>query len=195
MSALGRYEALVLASTSAARQALLRGLGLPFACEAPGVDESAATGLSPAQLAAVLAERKARAVAQRRPRALVIGSDQVVAAGGAALGKPADASAARAQLAALSGTRHALHTAVCVMGPGFFALEVDTVTVTAFPLSPAELDAYVATGEWQGCAGGYRIEGRGQALFSHVDGDRTSVQGLPMLRVVRLLREAGVSLL
>ena len=60
-------------------------------------------------------------------------------------------------------------------------------------LEPAELERYVATGEWQGCAGGYRVEGQGQALFSAIDGDRTSVQGLPMLLVTRLLREAGVS--
>lgn len=191
----GRYDALVLGSTSAARRALLGALGLPFEAISPGVDENVTAGTSPLVTAQVLAERKARAVARQRPQSLVIGSDQVVAVQGQALGKPRDATHAREQLASLSGRTHELHTAVCVMGPAFFALEIDTVRVTTYALSDAELDAYVATKEWEGCAGGYRVEGRGQALFEHVDGDRTSVQGLPMLRVVRLLREAGLKLL
>lgn len=140
----------------------------------------------------LLAERKARAVANRFPEALVIGSDQLVSLDGKALGKPPDAAAARAQLKSLSGRAHEIHTGVCVLGPGFFACERDTATLTVFALSDAELDAYVGTQEWQGCAGGYRVEGRGQALFALIDGDRSGIQGLPMARVIRLLREAGV---
>lgn len=186
------FDTLLLASTSPARRALLDGLGLPYRCEAPGVDEVVPPG-TPVELAvATLAERKARAVWKRFPTALVLGADQLVSLDGAALGKPPDAAAARRQLDALAGRRHSLFTAVCVVGPGFFVTEVDAAHVTLFGLSDAEKDAYVATGEWQGCAGGYRVEGRGQALFSRIDGDRTSIQGLPMLRVTRLLREAGV---
>ena len=70
--------------------------------------------------------------------------------------------------------------------------EVDTARLTVLPLSDAELDGYVATGEWQGCAGAYRVEGRGQAIFQRIDGDRAAIQGLPMQRLVRVLREAGV---
>lgn len=191
----GRYSELVLASTSPARRALLEGLGVPFRAEPPGVGEDVAPGTPARAAVAQLAERKARAVAGRLEGALVVGSDQLVVSGGAVLQKPPDAAAARAQLAALAGRTHEVVTGVCVLGPGFFACEVDVAWMRVFPLSDAELDAYVATGEWQGCAGGYRVEGRGQALFQAIEGDRTAVQGLPMLRLVRLLREAGVPLL
>jgi septum formation protein len=188
----GRYDELLLASTSSARRALLDGLALPYRTIAPGVDEAVAPGTPVAQAVAQLAERKARAVAALHPRSLVIGADQLVSLDGRALGKPADADAARAQLAAMAGRGHEILTAVCVMGPGFLVTEVDIARLHVRPLSAEELDGYVALGEWQGCAGGYRVEGRGQALFSRIEGDRTSIQGLPMQRVVRLLREAAV---
>lgn len=183
---------LVLASTSPARRALLGSLGLPFRAEAPGVDELVPNELSVLEAVAVLAERKARAVAARSPGVVVIGADQLVSLDGRALGKPDSAEAAREQLASLAGRTHEIATGICVIGGSGCACEVDVVRITVYPLSSDELDGYVATGEWQGCAGGYRIEGRGQALFSRVEGCRTSVQGLPMERLVRLLREAGV---
>ncbi|MCA2980679.1 MAG: septum formation protein Maf [Myxococcaceae bacterium] len=183
---------MLLASTSSARRALLDGLGLPYRAVAPGVDEVVAPGTPVAQVVAQLAERKARAVAALHPRSLVIGADQLVSLDGRALGKPADAAAARAQLAALAGRGHEILTGVCVMGPGFLVTEVDVARLHVRALSAEELDGYVALGEWLGCAGGYRVEGRGQALFSRIEGDRSSIQGLPMQRVVRLLREASV---
>lgn len=184
---------LLLASTSSARRALLGGLGLPFVAEAPGVDEDVAPGTAVEAAVAQLAERKARAVLARHPGALVIGSDQLVSLDGRALGKPADATAARAQLQSLSGRTHDICTGVCVVSADFFACEVDVARLTVWPLGDAELDAYVATNEWEGCAGGYRVEARGQALFSAIDGDRSAIQGLPMQRLVRLLRAAGAN--
>jgi septum formation protein len=195
MNSGGRYSELVLASTSSGRKALLESLGVAFRCEAPGVEEDVPVGTAVRDAAAMLAERKARAVAGRHPTALVIGSDQIVSLDGVPLGKPKDAVAARKQLLSLSGRGHEVVTGVCLVGPGFFSCEVDVARMKVFALSADELDAYVATNEWKGCAGGYRIEGRGQALFESVDGDRTGVVGLPMGRLVRLLREAGVRLL
>ncbi len=189
---LGPYSELVLASTSSGRRALMDSLGLPYRAEAPGVDEGVRAGTPPSQAVTQLAERKARAVSLRFPTALVIGADQLVELDGQALGKPPDLAAARAQLSRMLGRSHRLLTGVCVMGPGFFSSELETAELTLFDLSSAELEAYLATHEWQGCAGSYRIEGRGQGLFSEVKGDRTGIQGLPMARVVRLLREAGV---
>ena len=171
----------------------MNGLGLEYRAVAPEVDESVPPELSAHQAVAVLAERKARAVAARFPSALVIGADQLVAVSGRALGKPENAAAAKAQLSGLSGRTHDICTGVCAAGPGFFVTELDVVRMSVQPLTARDIEAYVATGEWQGCAGGYRVEGKGQALFSRIDGDRTSVQGLPMQRVVSLLREAGVS--
>jgi septum formation protein len=190
----GRFSELVLGSTSSARRALMDGLGLPYRAVAPGVDEVVPDGTPVSQAVAVLAERKARAVFSQHPRALVIGADQLVSLDGRALGKPEDAAAASRQLFALRGRTHDIYTAVCVVGPGFLALEVDVAHLTIAPLTDEEVAGYVATGEWQGCAGGYRVEGRGQALFTRIDGDRTAIQGLPMQRVVRGLRDAGLRL-
>lgn len=189
---LGHHTELILASTSSARRELLTTLGIPFRAEAPNVDEVYASGTKPKDAAVRLAERKARAVALRFPTALVIGSDQLVDLDGEALGKPETVDAARAQLSRMLGRKHQLATGLCVMGPGFFASELEVAELELFQLSPTELDAYLATNEWQGCAGSYRIEGRGQGLFKDVRGDRTGIQGLPMARVVRLLHEAGV---
>lgn len=193
MAAFGPYSELILASTSPARRAVMDGLGLPYRAVAPEVEESVPEDVSAHQAVAMLAERKARAVAQRFPTALVLGADQLVALAGRALGKPDDAEAAKAQLGLLGGKTHEICTGVCAAGPGFFVTELDVVRMSVQALSAREVEAYVATGEWQGCAGAYRVEGKGQAIFSRIDGDRTSVQGLPMQRVVRLLREAGVS--
>lgn len=185
---------LVLASTSPARRALLDALGVPYEAMAPGVGEEVPAGTEVERATAMLARRKAEAVAKVRPEALVLGADQLVELDGVALGKPPDATAALEQLRALSGRAHRIVTAVCLVGPGVDLEEVDVVGMRLFALSEDELRRYVATGEWQGCAGGYRVEGRGQALFEDIKGDRTSVQGLPMLRVVRMLRRAGVAL-
>lgn len=192
MASLGPYEELILASTSSARRVLMNGLGLAYRPVAPEVQETIEPALTPHQAVAMLAERKARAVAARFPSALVIGADQLVSFAGSTLGKPPDAATAKAQLAAFRGRTHEICTAVCVAGAGFFVTEVDVARLSVTNLTEPELDEYVATNEWQGCAGSYRIEGKGQALFSRIDGDRTSIQGLPMQLLIRLLREAGV---
>ncbi|MFL5321520.1 MAG: Maf family protein [Myxococcaceae bacterium] len=184
---------IILASTSSARRALMNGLGLPYEAVSPGVDETVAPGTSVPDAVAQLAERKARAVAAKNPDALVIGADQLVALDGKDLWKPADREAARKQLSSLSGRSHEIVTGVCVVSAEFFECEVETTRMKLYPLTPAELEGYLDTNEWEGCAGAYRVESRGQALFSAIDGDRTNVQGLPMLRLVRLLREAGVT--
>ncbi len=189
---LGPFEELLLASTSSARRALMEGLGLPFRCVAPEVHENVPEGTPPQHAVAILAERKARAVANRFPHALVIGSDQLVALSGQTLGKPDDEAAALRQLGSLRGKTHEIHTGLSVIGAGFLETEVDTAKLTVLPLTDAELEGYVATGEWQGCAGGYRVEARGQAIFERIEGDRAAIQGLPMQRLTRMLRDAGV---
>ncbi|MDQ3265116.1 MAG: Maf family protein [Myxococcota bacterium] len=183
---------LVLASTSGARRALMDALGVPYEALAPGVDEVVPEGTSALGAVAILSERKARAVSEREPDALVIGADQLVTIDGAVLGKPETREAARAQLSLLLGRTHEIVTAVSVMGAGFEEHVVDVARLTVYPLSAGELEQYLDLEEWRGCAGGYRVEGAGQALFQRIEGDRTSIQGLPMLEVVRLLRRAGV---
>jgi septum formation protein len=186
---------LILASTSPARRALMDGLGAPYTAEAPGVDEVIDPGLSVEEVVQALARRKARAIADRHPDAWVLGADQMAAVGGLTLGKPQNREAARKQLRLLSGNRHRIVTGLCLLGPGHEATHVETTWLTLYPLTDAELERYLNTAEWEGCAGGYRVEGRGQALMASIEGDRTNVQGLPMLAVVKLLRAAGVPVL
>jgi len=181
---------LILASTSSARRALMDALGVPYQVVAPGVDEAVPEGTSALGAVAILSERKARAVCEREPDALVIGSDQLVTIDGQVLGKPESREAARSQLSLLRGRTHEIVTGVSVMGPGFEEHVVDVVRMTVYPLGPDELERYLDLEEWRGCAGSYRVEAAGQALFERIEGDRTSVQGLPMLEVVRLLRRA-----
>lgn len=188
----GLYSELLLASTSSARRSLMTSLALPFRSVAPGVDEELDPHTPVNHGVALLAERKARAVFSSNPGCLVIGADQLVSVQGRALGKPETADAAREQLRSLRGTTHEILTGLCVVGPAFLVNEVDVARLTVLPLTDREVDAYVATNEWQGCAGGYRVEARGQAIFARIEGDRTAIQGLPMQRVVRILREAGV---
>lgn len=186
---------LILASTSPARRALLDGLGLRYRVERPDVGEEVPPGTPVEEAVRMLALRKARAVAGRHPRALVLGADQLGEVEGRRLGKPADRAAARVQLQGLLGRTHRLLTAVALVEGGEESLAVDEVRLGFHPLEAGELERYLDTGEWEGCAGGYRIEGRGQALVATLEGDRTSVMGLPMLAVVRLLRARGVPLL
>jgi septum formation protein len=185
---------LILASTSSARRALMDGLGIPYRAESPGVDEDVSPTLSARQAVQELARRKARAVHARHPEAWVLGADQLVEVEGEVLAKPADRDAARRQLGKLLGHTHDICTGVCLLGPGGHIAEALEVSrLTFYPVAPEELEKYLDLGEWQGCAGSYRIEGAGQALLARLEGDRTNVQGLPMLTVVRMLREAGFS--
>ncbi len=186
---------LLLASTSPARIKLLTQLQVPFRAIAPNVDELVDPALDVKQTVAQLAERKAKAVLSRFPNALVVGSDQLVSFEGKALGKPANRDAARQQLLAFSGKQHHILTAVCLASAHHTQCEIDIATLTVHSLPESEIEAYLDTGEWQGCAGAYRIEGRGQALFSAVDGDRTSIQGLPMPVLLAQLQQAGVRVL
>jgi septum formation protein len=186
---------LVLASTSPARRALLDQVGLSYVAVAPGTAEPLERFADPVAQARAFAQAKAQAVFERFPDAIVVGADQVLAFEGEAWGKAADASQAYDQLTRLSGRTHALVTAVSVLASGEASwCEVAESRLTVRGLSEAERRAYVATGEWEGCAGGYRLEGRGLALFERIEGDHTNVLGLPMPLLLTRLRALGVPL-
>lgn len=186
---------LILASSSPTRQRLLSTVGLAHRVEIAGIPEVLVPDLSPEEQARKLAFEKARVIHQRHPGSIVVGADQVMATEAGTFGKPPDEEAARRQLAAMAGRSHRLITGVAVLGPGdetWIAHEETRLHVR--DLTEQEIDAYVATGEWQGCAGGYRVEGRGLALFSRIDGDWTNVLGLPMPLLLGRLRELGIPL-
>ena len=187
---------LVLASTSPYRRALVERLGLAPEIEAPGVDESVPgpPGEAPADRAVRLAIAKARAVHERRPGALVIGSDQVVDLDGEVLGKPGDAAGARAQLARLTGRRHRLVTALAVVHPdGRLETALDVHEMTMRPLDAAAIGRYVDRDAPLDCAGSYRIESLGIALFELIEGrDFTAIVGLPLIALSSILGSAGL---
>jgi len=186
---------LLLASTSSYRRQLLLRLGVDFECAHPDVDELAlACGiLDPEQVARRLARAKAEAVWEAQADAFVLGADQLVDLDGEILGQPGSVEAACAQLAAMAGREHRLLTAVCLCVPGRPTRELfDVHRMRMRALSREEIERYVAHDECLDCAGSYKVEGLGIALFDTIEGqDFTAIEGLPLMGVAALLREAG----
>lgn len=193
-------EAIVLASASAARAALLRAAGVAFNIAPAAIDESRIkaearrAGDSALSCAVALAIEKAIIVSRHNQQALVVGADQVLVAGTEWFDKPCDLAEARAQLLALRGRSHELATAVCVAQAGvpvWRATSVPELTMRMF--GEEFLDAYLAAeGEaLLGSVGAYRLEGRGAQLFARIAGDQFAVVGLPLLELLGFLRERG----
>lgn len=190
--------AFVLASASPRRSRLLAERGLSFLVAPTEADETPSPGLSPEEVAVELAVRKARAAAERSPaRDLpIVAADTVVAVGegleAALLAKPADAADARRMLSRLSGTRHQVVTGVCVLAPpGEGARQRaawERTWVTMRPILPEEIEAYVASGEWRGKAGGYAIQETADRFVTALEGGGfDNVVGLPVALTLSLL--------
>jgi septum formation protein len=183
----------VLASSSPRRRDLLAQIGIvPDAIVPAEIDETPLPRELPAPMARRLARAKAEAVAAAHPGALVLGADSVVAAGRRALPKAETEEEARACLALLSGRRHRVHAGVCVIAPdGRRAERLVTTIVTFKRLTAAEIDGYLATGEWRGKAGGYAIQGRAGAFVRFISGSYSAVVGLPVMETTALLSGLG----
>lgn len=191
-------RALILASTSPYRRSLLERLGLAFTCVAPHVDETALPGETPQALAGRLALAKAQAVAALHPQAVVIGSDQVAELHGQALGKPGTHARALAQLQRMSAQPVLFHTAVAVVcqASAFAAADLAQVRVQMRRLSPARIEAYLRAEQPYDCAGSAKSEGLGIALIERIDSDDpTALIGLPLMRTLRLIEQAGLAVL
>jgi septum formation protein len=187
---------LILASTSTYRRELLERLRYPFRCAQPNTDETALENESPKQLAGRLALDKALSVAQSQPDALVIGSDQVAAVEGAILGKPGDHDTAAGQLARSSGLNVLFYTGVALVchNTGFQSVHVEPFNVKFRQLSPETIDSYLRMEQPYDCAGSFKCEGLGIALFESLSGsDPTSLQGLPLIALTSMLMEAGIN--
>lgn len=186
---------LLLASSSAARRELLARLGLPFDCRAPDIDESPAPGESVQALVLRLSEAKARALAALHPGHLVIGSDQALALDGEILGKPGTPERARDQLARLSGREATFHTGLCLLNTttGRCRLAREEYAVHFRDLDAATIARYVERDQPWGCAGSFKAEGLGIALFRGFAGrDPSSLIGLPLMALVDFLLAEGV---
>lgn len=188
---------LVLASQSKARQMLLANAGLTADAVPADLDERAMTaGLDdPSAIAAHLARAKAQHVAALRQGAYVIGADQTLALGTQQFNKPTERDQAAAQLAALAGKAHALHSAVCVARDGDVLFEkVVTARLTMRPMTDAQIAAYLDTaGERVTTSvGAYQLEGLGVHLFERIEGDHFTILGLPLLPLLAFLRGQGL---
>jgi septum formation protein len=191
---------LVLASKSAARQALLTSAGLPFEAVDARVDERAieasllAQKADAAKVAVHLARAKALAVSALRPDQLVIGADQVLDLDGRLFAKPKDLGEAAEHLALLSGRTHALHSSFCVAKRGKILMEdVPIARLTCRRLSKAFIDAYVATAglDLLASVGAGAIEGLGIHVLEAIEGDHATIMGLPLIPLLQFLREEG----
>jgi len=180
---------LVLGSASPRRAALLRTLGVGFEIVASDLPEAAAAGESADAFARRVAREKGAAVARAVPGAWVLSADTIVVVDGAILGKPLDDGDARAMLQRLSGRTHEVVTAVALTAPGgALAAELLVRSAVAFRrLTPAEIDAYVATGEPADKAGAYAIQGGAAGFVRRVSGSYTNVVGLPIDEVREVL--------
>jgi septum formation protein len=184
---------LILASASPRRLDLLAQMGLrPDAVTPADIDETPLRDETSRALAIRLAAGKAAAVANVRPDAYVLGSDTVVALGRRLLGKPQSAAEARAMLEKLSGRRHRVVTAVAVVAPGGRrACRIGEAVVRFKRLGALDLDFLMDGQEWEGVAGGYRIQGRAGAVVAAISGSYSAVVGLPLLETRGLLMGLG----
>ena len=188
---------LILASASPRRRELLAHLGIPFRVVAADVDEEAVPpGATPEDTARYLARAKACAVAERHPRALVVGADTIVADRWGALGKPRSADDARRMLRRLRGRRHRVVTGLAVvrLRPGLDVTGHVVSNVTMRAYTDVEIEAYVASGDPLDKAGAYAVQHPRFAPASTVEGCWCNVVGLPLLRLRALLRHAGLAL-
>jgi septum formation protein len=188
-------QPLILASKSAARQALLRSAGIAFEVFPADINERAteqASGLfAPGEVAALLAREKARSVSLQHPNRFVVGADQTLALGSRRFSKPAGRAEAAGQLRALAGRTHQLHSAVAVVRNGELLFsDAAMARMTMRPLDDAAISAYLdaAGPAVTTSVGAYQLEGLGVHLFERIDGDHFTILGLPLLRLLEFLR-------
>jgi septum formation protein len=181
---------LLLASRSPQRRAILEQLGIPFDIVEPRYEEVAPPDLADAtQVVREHAQGKARSVGAAAGDRPVLGVDTEVVLQGRIFGKPADATEAEQMLEELSGKTHVVMSGLCLLTPGWEVVEHEGTRVTFRELTPRDLGSYLATGEWEGRAGAYAIQGKGAALVKCIDGDYLNVVGLPGALLVRLLAD------
>lgn len=189
---------IVLASSSPYRQQLLRTLGLDFTAISPDVDETQYKGESPEALVKRLAETKARAISDKFPKALIISSDQVAVLDNKIMGKPGNHAVAKEQLKAASGMRMNFLTSLCLLNTITDHVQLDIVpfSVQFRRLDDAQIESYLQKEQPYNCAGSFKSEGLGIALFDSLNGeDPNALIGLPLIRLVDMLKKEGLDIL
>ncbi len=184
-------SALVLASASPRRAALLEAAGLPFVVDPVDVDETPLEGEAPEPYVRRLALTKARAGSARHPEQLVLGADTTVVIDDLILAKPDDEAHARAMLERLSGRTHEVLTGVALVGAGLEQCAVACTRVSFQAMTGEEIAWYVASGEPLGKAGAYAIQGLASRFIDRIEGSHPNVMGLPVELVYRMIRDRG----
>jgi len=190
-------EPIILASASPRRQDFFRLMGLPFTRVPAMIDETPPAGLNPRQAAEEIARRKALAVAERPrtgdPPPWVFAADTIVVLENEIFGKPADRDGARRMLERLAGRRHEVITAMALYNGRLKTANCRSKTseVAFAPLAGAEIEWYLDTGEWEGAAGAYQLQGLGACLIEAVNGSPSGVAGLPLYDFYAMLRDNG----
>ncbi len=182
----------VLASASPRRRQLLNLIGIAHEVRPANIDETMRPRETPRRHAERLAREKASAIAKRDPDLITIGADTIVVVNRKVLGKPRDTDDAARMLALLSGREHVVTTAVAVSRGKKLRSAVEEVRVKFRRLRDDEIEAYIATGEPMDKAGAYGIQGYGATIVERIEGDYFAVMGLPIVRLVGLLRDVGI---
>ncbi|MBL4630254.1 MAG: septum formation inhibitor Maf [Paraglaciecola sp.] len=190
---------IILASSSLYRQAILKKLHLPFTCVSPNIDESALPSETISMQVERLAKNKALAIAQQKAHqdSYVIGSDQLVSFKGQVLGKPGDFSTAKQQLQMFSGQTVRFYTGLCLVHSAKNQMShlVETFDVTSKTLTESQISTYLEIEQPYDCAGSFKCEGLGIALFESLDGrDPNTLMGLPLIALVDLFNAMSVDL-
>ncbi len=184
---------MVLASASPRRRQLLNLIGIAHEVRPANIDETMRPRETPRRHAERLAREKASAIAKRDPDLITIGADTIVVVNRKVLGKPRDTDDAARMIALLSGREHVVTTAVAVSRGKKLRSAVEEVRVKFRRLRDDEIEAYIATGEPMDKAGAYGIQGYGATIVERIEGDYFAVMGLPIVRLVGLLRDVGIS--
>ena len=187
---------ILLASTSPRRRELLELLGVPFRIVPPTCEETLSPALSPSEQTRQFSRDKALSVANQHPEDLVIGGDTVIEIEGRLLGKPENMQEAETMLRELRGTCHQVHTGVAIIQQATnVAIDfVETAQVWIKPFDESTLQSYLATKESLGKAGSYSIQGNGAQLIEKIEGDYSTIVGLPLWRTTKVLEQQGVVL-
>lgn len=184
---------LILASSSPRRVDLLAQIGIvPDEIIPADIDETPLKGELPQDLCVRLAKGKAQKIADQHPGAIIIGADSVVACGRRVIDKTTNADEAREALKQLSGRRHKVHGGLCVIDANGTARTRHCETTVSFTrLSPADIDTYIASGDWDGKAGGYAIQGLASTYVKFISGSYSNIIGLSLYDIARMLETAG----
>ena len=184
---------MVLASSSPRRRELLELIGISHEVQPANIDETMRPREAPRRHAERLAREKASAMATRDPETITIGADTVVVINRKVLGKPSDREQAAWMLGMLSGREHTVITAVAVSRGKKLRSAIEEVRVKFRRLRDHEIEAYIATGEPMDKAGAYGIQGYGATIVERIEGDYFAVMGLPLVRLIGLMRDVGVN--